>query len=278
MILLYAMYGAYISSLYILAGDKGSLGSKHFLFFIIVSLLLVISNVGKLSIVRIIENKEKSIILIFLLYMVIRLIFVDSETQERYIGIIFSDIGTSFISGFIAFSVFESRIPIVSNIMRGSRSTKGNIASVLLGTFIFIGCMLYFLTQFLGVSLTSVFQVMALSNVYYQEFGDLVTIGYCCLVSLQISYFKSHLYPKGFLLLVTLLVIQTTIAVVVLQTVNSSKSVATIVLICALTIFFCKPQNWLVDKWKIKTKAIYVVPFLLFICLLILQFLQQFPF
>lgn len=277
-VLLYAMYAAYIASLYILEGDKGSLGSKHFLLFLIVISLLFATNTGKLLIARIIESKENIIIIVFLAYMAARLLFTDSETLSYYMGSIFIEMGTGFIAGFIAFSVIRSRLPVISNIIRKAQSAKHMIAMALLGTAAFIGCMIYFLTQFLGgsASLTDILQIRPLSNDFYQDFGDPVIIGYCCLVSLQVYFFKRNLYTGGFLLFAAILSAQTLIAFICSQAVDSNKSAAATALIFFSALYFCKPPNWLICRWKIKTRSFYIVPVFLFILFLLSQYLPLF--
>jgi hypothetical protein len=265
-IFLYALYGAHIWSLYIIQGDKGALRSEDFLLFVIVFLLLCLSNLGKLLITRTIKDGGKPIIIIFIIYLMFKLIFQDSETQYYYIGIIFSEIGNNFIVGFIAFSTLNSRMPILSTIMRWPQRPDGMKRLATIGIIIFIVSMLYFLTQFLDTSLLNILDIIfiPLSNDYYQDFGDYITIAYCCLASLQISYFNRNIFSdRKYFIFAFMLLVEALIACICLQAVNSNKSVLVIMLVSVLSIFFCKPKNWLIGFGRIKPKALIFIPIIL---------------
>ena len=215
-------------------------------------------------------------LVLFIIYILIKLLFVDSKTQSHYMGIMLSDIGTNFIAGFIAFSVIKSRFTLVSYIAKKSQYVRSAISLALIGTIIYIGCMLYFLTNLLDSSLIDVFQIRPISNDYYQDFGDLVTIGYCCILSLQITYYKHNIYPKRYFLFGSMLFMQAITTFACLQLVNSNKSVAVISIVSILTVYLCKPKNLLIGIWKNKILKIYPIICFLAVCVLLFRILAEY--
>lgn len=263
-------------SLYILMDDKGGLRSSHFLIFVIVILLLGISNLGKLLVTKTVNNRDNSILVLFIAYMSIRLIPVEVDTQSYYFHIMFSEMGTNFIAGFIAFSLLESCTPAISGIKKRIRGILETKRLAITCTLIFTALMIFFLTQFLGTSLANIFQFSYLPNDYYQDFGDFITIGYCCLISIQISCFKRQfILPRSFYKIVFLVSVQALLVFICLQVVNSNKSVLVTTLVSVSTIYFFKPKNWLISRGRIKLKAFYVIPFLLISLLLLPRLLAE---
>lgn len=275
-IFIYALYGAYIATVYILADDKGGLRSADFLLFVIVFLLLGLSNLGKLLITRTIKNGSKSLILIFIMYLLIKLIFEDSETQEHFFMLLYTDIGQNFIAGFIAFSVLNSKLPVISRVTSRSQNIEGIRNMAIISTLIFIAIILYFLTQFMDTSLFNIFPIRYLPNVYYQDFGDHITIAYCCLVSLQINYFKHNFYStKSFVVFTLVISLQAILVFICSQVITSNKLVLASLIVSGWAIYLCKPKDLFIGRGRIKVNTFFVVPLYLFLIWLLLY--QFFP-
>ena len=271
LILLCALYGTYIYLLFITVGHKGGFYYADSLLFLIVFFLLVLTNFGKLIIIRTFMINQNSILLLFFLYLLLRTIDA-FDSQILNPTIIFSYVGVNLISGFIAFSVLRLHIPIAS--LQGAKSTKW---AAIIGTLIFIATILYIMTHLMSTSLVNIFQFQYLNNAYYQTFGDYISIAYCCLVSLQISYFKRSIYQNR-LIVVFVLVIsaQVILACICLQMVNSSKSVVLITLVSAFAIYYCKPKHWLISYGRINVRNLFYMSFLLLLVYLLLtQLLQE---
>ncbi|MCX6227026.1 MAG: hypothetical protein NTV01_20145 [Bacteroidia bacterium] len=270
-IFLYALYGAFIVFLFILQGNKGALPSEDFLLFVIVFLLLGISNFGKLLILRTVNVGARAMLLLFLIYLFFKILFLDSERFSYYLKSII-DMGSAFIAGFIAFSTINSSEPVISKIIKKFQSGKGIRSLVVISTMIFIGLMLYFLNQLLGTSPSGAFKIMTIQNDYYQNFGDLVTILFCCLLSLQIYKYDRDIYSeRKFVLLSIVIIAESAIAFICLQVANSNKSVLVIALISIISIYHCKPKNWLISHSGIKLKAFFLIPIVLIFLFLSFQ-------
>jgi len=264
LVFLYALYGAYIESLFILTGDKGGYRSADFLLFVIFFLLLCLSDFGKQFILRMQKNKTNLLLVVFMLYLLLKVLFVEGETQSYYLGILFSEIGVNFIAGFIAFSVLTTRMPLVAKIINRRPSAKTIAFFTVSGALIFAGTMLYFLTSFLGTSLLGILQLRVLPNDFYQDFGDYITIAYCCLVCLHMDYFRRDVYSdKRFAVLVSVLIAEAAIAFVCLQVVNSNKSVTVIMLVLVSAIWLCKPKHWLMNGLHVNRRVFLVAPIIL---------------
>ena len=276
-IFLYALYGAYIVSLFILEGDKGGLRSADFLLFVIVFLLLVLSDFRTHLITSTFEISQKSIILVFITYMALRLLIEDSDIQLEYLLNYFPEIGKYFIAGFIAFSVLKSDTPIISEITERLSSTKSMMRLTIVITLIFIVTMLYFIAKFQGTSLLNIITIIYLQNGYYQGFGDYFSLACCCLVTLQIHYFtRINPSKRSIYILMLLITVEGIIAFTCLQVVNSNKSalLTTLVSISAIILVYLK--DFFIGRGIIKTVAFYIIPFFLLVWLLTSQLLMVF--
>jgi len=273
-IFVYYLYGGYILSLYILVGDKGGLHSSDFLLFVIVLLLLVVSNLRKVITTNKIFDGNNIILFLFIFYMLFKYTVVDGEIRVLSPAIFIKDIGTNFIAGFIAFSVFESRLPKVSTIMLRYQRKDGIMRLAIIGTLIFFAMLVYLLSNFIGASLADILEYKVLSNEYYQEFGDYSTVAFCCLISLQVAYFKRRIFTNCIYAIYSLVLsVEVILAFLCLQSVNSNKSVLVIALVAILSLYYCKPKYWLINGWKIKRVTFYVIPVIFLLSLLIYGFL-----
>ncbi|MFA5849811.1 MAG: hypothetical protein WC833_08000 [Bacteroidales bacterium] len=146
-------------------------------------------------------------------------------------------------------------------------------------TIIFNGLNIYFLSMFFGISMIDVFsgfQISSISNDYYQDFGDYITIAYCCVVAIQIMFLKSSKH-KNFAQLIFLGVIafQTFITFSCLQSVMSNKSVAVIVPVCLLAIYYSLPKGWLFSRKGIKINTLRSVFLILIAFLLVYIYIPE---
>src|SRR4030067_2784627 len=124
-IFLYALYGAYILSLYILVDDKDGLRSPEFFLFVIVLFLLSLSNFSKILIIKTIRKSENSMLLVFLMYMLLKIIMENPETRSYYLGGIISEVATNFTAGFIIFSIPKLRMPGFGKVLVNAESSTG---------------------------------------------------------------------------------------------------------------------------------------------------------
>lgn len=274
-ILLYALYGAGIASAYILTEDKGGLRSADFFLFVVVVILLGLSNLGGLLIKRTLRIGEKSVLLVFFLYVLAKLILEDNGSRVFNLGILITEIGKHFLVGFIAFAVVRSRVPVVSRITAATGSALGVKVAAIAGTAIFISTMVYFLTLFLQTSMFSIFQLKYLANNYYQDFGDYISIAYCCLVALQISYFKQRRERAiGFTFFLLIITIQTVLVFVCSQVITSNKLVLVVSLISVFALIVCKPKRWLFKQGRITTSGLLAFPVVLSAGLLLYRYIS----
>lgn len=282
-IFLYALYGAYISSLYILDGDKKDWPSADFYIFVTVILLLGLTSLGQLIFQKIAKLDKKSILMLLLfIYILIRLITGNREESIIDFGTLIKDIGMNFITGFIAFSIIKSRIPVMSKLTDGTQTFKRIKRMAVTCTIIFIGLNFYFLTTFLNISMFDFFSTFKMANInndYYQDFGDYLTIAFCCLVSLQLVYLKNSARSNtAFYVFVFAIIIQAMIAFISVQTVNSNKSALVIVLVSALAIYAAKPKDWLIKDNRFSIKEILGLAVLLIAVFIMYKYMPELDF
>ncbi len=243
-ILMYSLYGAYISSLYIRFGEKGSMRSADLLLFVTSALLLATTDLWRLLVCRTKQGGARPLLGLLLLYIALKLLLAGGGTSVFNISQLITEIGKYLFVGFIAFAALHSRVYPISRLVKLPAEQKGRWRLAGIATLTFSGAMLAFITAFLGSLFTSFLEFTPLSSDYYQEFGDYVTIGYACLIPLQVSYMRSQ--PESiarFGLFGLVLLLQTGIVFIAAQAVNSNKTVAAVTLISMAALFRCRPTQ-----------------------------------
>ncbi len=243
-ILGYALYGAYIASLYVREGDKGGMRSADFVLFLIAVLFLVTTDLGRQLIARTLRGGARLLLLVLLVYMAAVLMLAGGGTSAFNIGHLFTEVGKYFFVGFVAFAALRSRVYPLSRIAALSGSPAGQWRLAAVSTVFFLAAMGWFLVAFAGTSLRNLGAVAVISNDYYQVFGDYVTIAYGCLIALQVSYVSTQdRSMRTFALFAALLIAQTGLVFFTAQSVSSNKTVVAVGLISAAALYRCWPRR-----------------------------------
>lgn len=281
-VLLYALYGSYTSSLYILAGDRGGIRSADFYIFVVVFLLLTFSNLGNKLINKFEKNTTKPFLLIFILYIFFKILFDINEVSIVKIGTLIKDIGMNFLIGFIAFSLLKSRLPVFSGLVANFQKSKWLRRITFICTIIFIGLNIYFLSMFFGISIKNIisdFQINSISNDYYQDFGDYMTLAYCCMISIQVLFLKNcKNHNFSHLIFFVVITLETFISFICLQSVMSNKSVAVIVPVFLLTIYYTLLKGWLFNRNRFTINTFFSIILVLIVILLLGSYMPEFDY
>jgi len=259
-ILAYALYGAYIASLYVRTGDKGGMRSADFLLFAIAVLLLMTTDLWRQLVSRTLRGGVRTLLLALFSLIAVKLLLAGGGTQVFNLGQLVTVVGKYFFVGFVAFAALRSRVYPLSRVAALTAAPAGRQRLAIVSTAVFLLAMLSFLAAFVGSPLASLTSFAVISNDYYQDFGDYVTIAYCCLVALQVSYVASHGGSlRAFGLFAGVLLVQAGLVFITAQAVNSNKAVVAVALVSAAALYACWPKGRAVTAGVAVAAAVVVL-------------------